>query len=121
MKAKRCDFNSNTAAIHIFVKGLWDANSIVVKIYEKDSQTLSEVIKLVEKLNAAQQVTATLTPPTVNISNNYKCLYVVRSHIGHHCPNAQCYSCDGFGHFAQDCPKKSPPSGTLHHHDRSWS
>ena len=35
------------------MKGLKDAHNIVAKIYEKDSQTLLEVIKLVEKLNRA--------------------------------------------------------------------
>ena len=40
-EARRCDFNSNTAAIHIFVKGFWDAHNIMAKIYEKDPQTLS--------------------------------------------------------------------------------
>ena len=64
---KRCDFNSETATICIFVKGLWDKHNIAAKIYEKDSQTLSEVFKLVEKLNTAKQVTATLTPPSVNM------------------------------------------------------
>ena len=31
-----------------------------------------------------------------------------KGHIGHHSPKVQCYTCDGFGHFAQDCPEKSP-------------
>ena len=44
-------FNSNTATIQIFVKGLQDVHNIAAKIYEKDPQALSEVIKLVEKLS----------------------------------------------------------------------
>ena len=35
-EAKRCDFNSNTATIHIFIKGLWDTDNIIAKIYKKD-------------------------------------------------------------------------------------
>ena len=60
---KQCTFNSDTAAIYIFVRGLWDVHTTAAKIYEKDPQTLAEGIRLVEKLNAAQQLTATPTPP----------------------------------------------------------
>ena len=63
METKRCDFNNDTVAIGIFIKGLWNAHNAVGKVYEKDSQTSSEVIKLVENLNMVQQVTATLSPP----------------------------------------------------------
>ena len=38
------------------------------------------------------------------------CLWTT-DHFGHHCPDAQCYGCDEFGHFAQDCPHKIPSSG----------
>ena len=80
------------------------------KIYEKDPQTLAEVIRLVEKLNVAQQLTATLIPSMVSMKSNDD-RYFVCGQIGHfgcHYPNAQCYSCDEFGHFAQDCPNKIP-------------
>ena len=63
IEAKRCDFNNGTAAIHIFVKGLKDKHNIAGKICKKDLKTLSEEIRLVEKFNTAQQVTATLLPP----------------------------------------------------------
>ena len=53
-EAKRCDFNSDTAVIHIFVMSLWDAHNNMAKVYEKDPQTLSEVIKLVMKFKTAQ-------------------------------------------------------------------
>ena len=35
-EAKRCDFNSDTVTIHIFVKGLWNVHNTAAKIYEKD-------------------------------------------------------------------------------------
>ena len=89
-EAKRCDFNSNTAAICIF-KGLQNPHNIAAKIYEKGPQTLSEVIKLVEKFNKAQQVIATLTSSTVNMMLNDDQCFVsgMAGHIGHHYPNMQ--------------------------------
>ena len=36
METRRCDFNSDIAATCISVKGLWDANNITAKVYEKD-------------------------------------------------------------------------------------
>ena len=62
-ETQMCDFNCDTAAICILVKGLWNTHNIMAKIYENYFQTLLEVIKLVKKLNMAQWVTATLTPP----------------------------------------------------------
>ena len=122
-EAKRCNFNIDTAAIHIFIEGLLDAHNNAGKAYQKDPQTLSEVIKLVKKFNAAQQVTATLTSSTVNMmSSDDQCFVCAKTgHIGHHCPDAQCYNCKEFSHFAQDCPNKIPPLGTSHHHNRSCS
>ena len=52
---KQCAFNNDTVVVCIFVKGLQDApHTTAAKIYEKDPQTLAEVIRLVEKLNAAK-------------------------------------------------------------------
>ena len=70
MEAKRCDFNRHTAAICIFVKGLWEVQNFAQKVYEKDPKTLLEVMKLVEKFNTGQQVTVTLSPPTVNMMSS---------------------------------------------------
>ena len=60
--AKQSAFDNGTAAIFIFVKGLRDAPIIASVIYEKDPQTLAEVIQLVDKFNAAYQLRAILTP-----------------------------------------------------------
>ena len=64
---KQCAFDNDTVAICIFVKGLRDAPTITSKIYKKVPQTLAEVIRLVEKLNAAHKLTATLTPSRVSM------------------------------------------------------
>ena len=92
-----------------------------LKYIKRTLHTLAEVIRLVEKLNAAHQLTATLTPSMVNImSGNDRCFVCGQiGHIGHHCPDIQCDGCDEFGHFAQDCPNKIPPLGTPCHQDRS--
>ena len=44
-----------------------EAPTIASKICEKDLQTLTEVLRLVEKLIAAHQPAATLTPSTVSM------------------------------------------------------
>ena len=69
------------------------------KINEKNCHSLSQVIKLIERFNTAQQVTATLTSPTVNMMwNNNRCSVCSRKgHIGCHCPDAQCYNYEDFG------------------------
>ena len=41
---------------------------MVAKIYEKNFQTLAEVIRLVEQLNTEHQLTAPLTPSTVSLA-----------------------------------------------------
>ena len=100
-----------------------DAHNITTKVYKRTSQTLLEVRKLVEKLNTAQQVTATLSLNMVNMMlNENRCFVCSKTgHIGHHCPSVQWYNCDSFGHFTQHCPEKVPSSGTPHHHYRSLS
>ena len=67
---KQCAFDNDTAAICIFVKGLQDVHTTTAKIDKNDPQTLSEFIRLVEKHNAAQQLTATLTPSMVSMMCN---------------------------------------------------
>ena len=86
---------------------------------KRTPQTLSEVIKLVEKLDMAQQVRATLSPPRVDmmLSDNRCFVCGKTGHIGHLSPNMQCYNCDGFGHLAQNFSEKILLSGMPHHHD----
>ena len=62
-EASRCKFNNDDATIRIFLKDLKNAHTIATKVYEKGPQTLTEAIKEVEKLQAAQQITSTLLPP----------------------------------------------------------
>ena len=51
-----------------------DANTTTVKIYEKDPQTLSEVIRIVEKIQCS--TTTNSHPDTVTIkSNNDRCFF----------------------------------------------
>ena len=75
-EANRCKFDNDTATIRIFLKGLQDAHVIAIKVYEKSPQTLTETIREVEKLLAAQQLTSSLLPTSsVNVmtTNEEKC------------------------------------------------
>ena len=124
-EAKRCNFTNNTATIRIFVKGLKNTHTLATQIYEKGPQTLADDISEVEKLQATQQLTATLTPSsTVNVMNHeedhcFQCQEL--GHIAHHCPNVRCYKCDEYGHIVMDCLHWIPPSGTpaCHHRPNS--
>ena len=119
-EANRCKFNNDAATIRIFLNGLKNAHTIATKVYEKGPQTLSEAIKEVEKLQAAQQTTSSLLPTSsVNTmsSDNDRCFQCQEvSHMAHYCPHVQCYDCDNYGHVAMDCLDKILPSGTPAHH-----
>ena len=58
---------------------------------------------------------------TVNImSSDNQCFACGKiGHIGCNCPDVQCYNCEEFSNFTQDCPGNIPPSGTHCCHDRS--
>ena len=79
----------------------------------------------VEKLQTAQQLTATLLPSSlVNVmsSDDDKCFQCQESgHIACHCPHIKCFDCDEYGHVAADCPDKIPPSGTPAMHRNTHS
>ena len=51
--AKQCTVDNDSVAIHIFVKGLWDAPTITANIYKNDPQTLAEIIRFLK--NSVQQ------------------------------------------------------------------
>ena len=70
-EAKRCNFTNHTATIKTFVEGLKDTHTLATRIYEKGLQTHVDAISEVEKLQATQQLTATLIPSsTVNVMSN---------------------------------------------------
>ena len=86
VETKRCNFTNSTATIRIFVKELRSAHTLATQVYEKGPQTLADAIYEVKKLQATQQLTATLIPSsTVNIL----------SHEEDHC-----FQCQESGHIA---------------------
>ena len=57
--------------IWIFVKGLNNVHTLVAHVYEKRPLTLADTISEIEKLQAAQQLTASLLPSsTVNVMSS---------------------------------------------------
>ena len=89
-EASRYKFNNDAATIRIFLKGLKNAHTIATKVYEKGPQTLAEVIKEVEKLQAAQQITSTLLPTSlVNTMSS---------------DNDRCFQCQETSYMACYCP-----------------
>ena len=124
-EAKRCNFTNSAATIRIFVKGLKNAHTLATQVYEKGPQTLADAISKVEKLQAAQQLTATLLPSsTVNVMPHEedKCFQCQElGHIACHHPNVCCFKCEEYGYIVVDCPHQIPPSGTPAHHHRQDS
>ena len=72
-------------------QGTKNAHSLATCIYEKGLQTLADAIPEVEKLQAAQELTATLIPSSmVNFMSKEEdpCFQCQESgHIACHCPN----------------------------------
>ena len=110
-KPKRCNFNNSAATIQIFIKGLKNAHTLAACIYERGPQNLTDAVGEVEKLQAAQQLTATLLPSsTVNVmsSEDDKCFRCQElGHIAHHCLNIRCFDCNEYSHIAADCPRQN--------------
>ena len=115
-EANRCNFDNNTATIRIFIKGLRNAHTLATRVYQKGPQSLADAIREVEKLQAAQQLTAALLPSsTVNVmsSDDDKCFQCQESeHMACHCPHIKCFDCDEYVHVAADYPDKISLSGT---------
>ena len=124
-EASRCKFDNNAATIRIFIKGFKNAHTLATRVYEKGPQSLADAIKEVEKLQAAQQLMATLLPSsTVNVMSSYddKCFWCQElGQVACHCPCIKCFDCDEYGHVAADCPDKIPPSGTPARHRATHS
>ena len=122
-KAKRCNLTNNAATTRIFVKGLKHAHALAAWIYEKGPQTLADAISEVEKLQATQQLTATLISfSTVNVMSHEEDCCIQCQESGHracHCPNVWCSKCDEYRHKVVDCPHRMPPSGRPTHYHRS--
>ena len=88
-EAKRCNFTNNAATISIFIKGLKNTHTLAAWGYKKGPQTLADAISEVEKLQAAQQLTATLlSSSTVNVMSG---------------EDDQCFQCQESGHIAHHC------------------
>ena len=116
-----------------FIKGLKNAHTLATKVYEKGTQSLADAIREVEKLQAAQQLTSTLLPPSlVNIMScdDDKCFQCQETgHMACYCPHIGCFDCDDYGHVAADYSDKILPSdipaqcrdNNTRRHDRSTS
>ena len=124
-EAKRCNFTNSAATIRIFVKGLKNAHTLATCVYEKGPQTLADTIGKVEKLQAVQQLTATLLPlSTVYVMSNEEDQCFQCQELGHitcHCLKVCCFECNEYGHIVADHPLQKPPSGTPAHHHRQDS
>ena len=124
-EASRCKFDNDAAAIRIFIKGLRNAQILATRVYQKGPQSLVDTIKEGEKLQAVQQLTATLLPSSsVNTMSNDddKCFQCQElGHIAHQYPCIKCFNCDEYGHVTADCPNKIPLSGMPARHRNNSS
>ena len=85
-EATRCNFTNSAATIRIFVKELKNAKTLAAQVYTKGPQTLADAISEVKKLQAVQQLTATLIPSsTVNVMFHEE---------------DRCFQCQESGHIA---------------------
>ena len=83
-EASRCKFDNDAATIRIFIKGLKNAHTLATRVYKEGPQSLADAIKEVEKLQAAQQLTATLLPSSsVNTISNDDDKYFQCQESGH--------------------------------------
>ena len=103
-----------TATIRKFVKGPKNAHTFAAHVYEKGPQILTDAISELEKLQAAQQLTATLLPSSTVIVMSHEgdqCFQCQElGHIIHHCLNVCCFECNEYGHVVAHC------SDRIYHH-----
>ena len=113
-EASRCKFDDNATTIEDISQGSKNAHTLATKVYGKGPQSLADIIKEVEKLQAAQQINITLLALSlVNTmsSDNDKCFQCQgTNHMAHYCPHIRCFDCYNYGHITADCPDKIPPS-----------
>ena len=89
-ETSRCKFDNDAATIRIFIKGLRNAHTLATRVHEKGPQSLVDAIKEVDKLQAVQQLTATLLPSSsVNTMSS---------------DDDKCFQCQESGHMARCCP-----------------
>ena len=89
-EASRCKFNFDATTIKIFLKGLKNAHTIAIKVYEKGPLNLADTRKEVEKLQATEQITSTPLPTSsVNTMSS---------------DSDRCFQCQETGHMAHYCP-----------------
>ena len=104
-EASRCKFDNDAATIRIFMKGLKNAHTLATRVYEKGPQSLADVIKEVEKMQAAQQLTSTLLPSSsvkAMSSDEDKCFQCQElGHMACCCPCIRCFDCNDYGHIMQ--------------------
>ena len=114
-EASRYKFDNDAATIRIFIKGLKNAHTLAMRVYETGPQSLADATKQVEKLQAAQQLTSTLLPSSSGnamSSDEDRCFQCQElGHMACYCPCIRCFDCDDYGHIMADCPDKIPPSG----------
>ena len=114
-EASGCIFDNDATTIRIFIKGPKNAHTLATRVYEKGPQSLADMIRKVEKLQAVKQLTSTLLPPSsVNIisSDDDKCFQCQETgHMACYCPCIRCFDCDDYSHVAADCPNEVLPSG----------
>ena len=83
---------------------------MATQVYKRGPQNLADAIREVEKLQAAQQLIATLLPSsTINVmsSEDDKCFQCQKSgHMACHCPCIKCFNWNEYGHVAAHCPDK---------------
>ena len=103
-EAKCCDFDSHTAKIRIFLKGLINSSRIAPSVCKKGPTTIEDAIGIVEKISSAQCIAE-------SFSQNRQISMMKRGPNKHHTPNhhhtinQDCSNCGQLGHPWFTCPR----------------